>query len=80
KEFSKNRGRLQLSVNDIFRTLKIGSQYGTLTREAFDIRNTVSFRAESRLVPVFKLTYSRSFGNGGKISGKVEADERVRRD
>jgi hypothetical protein len=65
KDLNKNRGRLQLAVNDILQTIRYGANYGTITREAFDISNDVAYYPETRFFPVFKLTYSRSFGGDG---------------
>jgi hypothetical protein len=65
KELPNNGGTLQLSVQDIFRTMHVASRYGTLTTEAFDVKSHVVFTAESGKAQIFKLTYSRSFGGGG---------------
>ncbi|HTE26053.1 outer membrane beta-barrel family protein [Flavitalea sp.] len=83
KELNKNYGRLQLSVSDIFRTMRIHSWYGTITKEAFGIKNHVAFDTETRIFPVFRLTYSKSFGNGSKnYTSKPGPDEinRVRKE
>ena len=82
KELNHNKGCFQLSVSDLVRTVRINTYYGTLTEEAFAIRNHVYINTESAKFPIFKLTYSRSFGTGGsKNNGKQgngSADERDR--
>lgn len=81
KEFNKNGGTLQLAVSDIFSTMKFTSRYGTVTRDAFDVKNKVEFYTESAKFPVFKLTYSRSFGSlnakSRSLSGSSEERGRV---
>jgi hypothetical protein len=62
KELNNNWGSFQLAVNDIFRTLHIDVYYGTLTQEVFSIKNHVSVNFESGTFPIFKLSYSKSFG------------------
>jgi iron complex outermembrane receptor protein len=84
KDLPANAGRLQLAITDIFRTLRINSYYGTVTKEAFSIRNTVSFQAESRFFPIVKLSYSRSFGTAqtsrNKESASNEENKRINKD
>lgn len=84
KELSNNRGMLQFSVADIFRTLHFQNRYGTLTEEVFNIRSHVDFNTETRRIPVFRLSYSRSFGSGAarqrQGSGSGEEKERIRKD
>lgn len=63
KELKK--GRIQLTVTDLLRTLHIDSYYGAVTQEAFSIRNHVGIDTESRVFPIVKLTWSRSFGSTG---------------
>ncbi|MFB0494524.1 iron complex outermembrane receptor protein [Mucilaginibacter sp. OAE612] len=84
KELKNNGGSLQLSVADVFSAAQIHVRYGTLTREAFDIKSNVLVNTETRRFPVIKLTYSKSFGgtrpaNRGKPeSGSKEESERMR--
>ena len=84
KELKKNGGSFQLSVSDILSTERYIINYGTLTEEAFSIRNHVAFYPESATFPIIKLTYSRSFGNNrtkAQVStGTNEEQERVRKD
>ncbi|MBE9463333.1 TonB-dependent receptor domain-containing protein [Dyadobacter subterraneus] len=81
KTLKGNGGSFQFSVSDILRTMQINNYYGTLTTEAFSIKNHVTFNTESRVSPIFKLTYFRTFGgNNNKIrqasspGSKDEAD------
>ncbi|GAB3642515.1 TonB-dependent receptor domain-containing protein [Spirosoma arcticum] len=62
KELKNNGGSFQLSVTDLLRTMRINTYYGTITEEAFSIKNHVSINTESSLFPIMKLTYTRSFG------------------
>ncbi|QEH41548.1 outer membrane beta-barrel protein [Chitinophaga sp. XS-30] len=82
KVLDKNMGVLQLTVQDIFRTMRITSYFGTVTEEVFDLRSRVPFSAESTRFPIFKITYTRSFGTGGgkgrgERSGLREERERI---
>ncbi|RYF96442.1 MAG: TonB-dependent receptor [Chitinophagaceae bacterium] len=83
KDLRKQAGTLQLSVSDIFRTMSFNSYYGAVTREAFDVSNHVEYNSETARVPVFKLTYSHSFGRGSSTSRRSpvsESAERIRTD
>jgi outer membrane receptor protein involved in Fe transport len=62
KVFSGNGGTLQFSVEDLFKSLHIRSEFGSITQEAFDLNSHLSYSPESRLTRIFKLSYSRSFG------------------
>jgi hypothetical protein len=86
KELPGNAGSLQLSVTDLLQSFNIHTRYGTLTREAFDIKNDVFIHLESTLRPVFRLTYAWSFGGSGvkstgkKESGAAAEKERIRKE
>ncbi|HTI07500.1 MAG TPA: TonB-dependent receptor [Puia sp.] len=86
KELNNNRGSLQLSVTDLLRTIRINTYYGTLTEEAFSIRNHVYINTESAKIPLFKLTYTRSFGSGmwkgqqKQPAGTEDERARIRKD
>lgn len=85
KELKNNAGSLQLSVADILKSFQINTRYGTITEEAFNIKNHVQINTESRKTPVFKLTYSRSFGGNIKSrktanSGSADERDRIRKD
>lgn len=81
KELKNNAGSFQLSIADILKSFQINTRYGTITEEAFYIKNHVQINTESRKTPVFKLTYSRSFGGNiknRKTANASSADERDR--
>lgn len=85
KELKNNGGTLQLSVADLLRTMTINVYYGTLTDEAFYIKNHVKINTESSRSPVFKLSYSRSFGMGSvrqtrQQEGSKDERDRIRKD
>ncbi|ACU61546.1 outer membrane beta-barrel family protein [Chitinophaga pinensis] len=85
KELKNNGGTLQLSVADLLKTMTINVYYGTLTDEAFYIKNHVKINTESSRSPVFKLSYSRSFGMGSvrqtrQQEGAKDERDRIRKD
>jgi iron complex outermembrane receptor protein len=57
-----------------------------VTEEAFNINNHVAFNVESRVFPIVKLTYTRSFGNSVTNSARKQGNEsneekdRIRKD
>ncbi|WP_092726314.1 outer membrane beta-barrel family protein [Hydrobacter penzbergensis] len=80
KELKDNKGSFQFSVNDIFRRERYEVHYGTITREPFDIMNRVVVYTEPSQFTIFKIGYSRSFGNGKKAEKRsaVSSDEQER--
>jgi iron complex outermembrane receptor protein len=58
-------GSLQLSVVDPFRLLHYAGFIGDLTEDAFDSRVHTDYQPESRIFPIIRLTYRRSFGSEG---------------
>ncbi|WP_394749011.1 TonB-dependent receptor domain-containing protein [Spongiimicrobium salis] len=62
KDF-KNGGSLQFSITDLFQSVDIKSQVGTLTREAFGDEFDVEYSAESGFSRIYRIGYSYSFGN-----------------
>lgn len=79
KTLPGNRGSLQLFMTDILRTGVVTQYYGTLTKEAFDLRSRVPYRPESTKVPLIRLSYSRSFGGGSRDRrGGAASEERER--
>ncbi|MGO4291433.1 TonB-dependent receptor domain-containing protein [Chitinophaga sp. RAB17] len=85
KELKNNWGTIQLAWTDILRTVKINVYYGTLTEEAFAIKNHVAIHTESGVASVLKLTYTKSFGSGAKGPGKRDIGskaegERIRKE
>ena len=84
KELKNNAGTLQLSASDVLRTTQIRMHFGALTREAFATVSHVTYNPESRIFPIIKLTYSRSFGTEGKTrrnagAGSQDEIDRIRK-
>ena len=84
KELKNNKGSFQLAVNDLLRREKYDIHYGTLTQEAFSIKNQVIVYTETSRFPIIRLTYSRSFGTkkitGGRTNSSGDEQERIRRE
>lgn len=82
KDLNKDRGSIQLTVADLFKSIHYTSSYGILTEEAFSIKSHVVYKPESAHNSIVKLTYTRSFGNSGmkdrKSRSAVSDDERSR--
>ncbi len=80
KEFSK-WGTLSLSATDLLKSMHWRNQYGTLTQEAYSIKNQVDGKTESAFMPILKLTWSKSFGHstGATHKSNVGASEEVDR-
>jgi iron complex outermembrane receptor protein len=74
KVIKSNNGSLQLSFSDPLRTNVIGSYFGKLTQEAFDLKSHVGFHTESSQYMVIKLSYSKSFGVTTS-AGRTKIDE-----
>lgn len=85
KEFRKI-GTLQLSVQDLFNSMRIAPYRGKLTEEAFSIKGSGLYRAESSYARIVKVSYFRNFGNKnlkgkeGRSTGSGEERNRVRRE
>lgn len=85
KELPKNKGILQLSITDIFKTVKYKNYYGSLTPDPFDGHSWDIYNPESRQSQLVKLTYTRSFGTGAGKSrrtpdtGSQDEQKRVRK-
>lgn len=83
KELPGNAGSIQFGATDILRSIRIRSNYGTLTREAFDASNFVDFQTEGTRFPILKLSYTKTFGYAKPRAAAVaepEEKERVRKD
>lgn len=84
KELKNNKGSFLLAVNDLLRREKYNIHYGTLTQEAFSIKNQVIVYTETSGFPVVRLTYSRSFGTkkatAPRAGGSGDEQERIRRE
>ncbi len=62
KDF-KNGSSLQFSITDIFESVDIGSQVGSLTREAFGDEFKVKYSPESGFSRIYRISYTYPFGN-----------------
>jgi len=86
KELRNNGGTFQLAVADLLKTIRINKYDGTLTEEAFDIKNHVRVYPETAITPIFRLTWSRTFGSANaknprqQNTSSQEEQQRVRRD
>jgi hypothetical protein len=67
-----NKGSLQFSITDLFRMVNYKSDVGEVANDAFDTHTYISYDTETRRFPVFRLSYSLSFGSGAGASPKVE--------
>lgn len=77
-----NHGTLQFTVTDVLQTMRYRNQMGGLTREAFNSNFVVDFYPESNRNRIFRLTYTRSFGNGNtkgrRGRGATDLEEKSR--
>ncbi|MBL0741957.1 outer membrane beta-barrel family protein [Chryseolinea lacunae] len=73
KDLNKNWGSLQLSVTDIFKSMRVSGYFGTITEEAFSLKAHFVYGAESANNRIVRLTYSKSFGNV-KVKSKSSRD------
>jgi iron complex outermembrane recepter protein len=63
--------------------MQVHSYFGAVTEEVFNITNHVAYNVESRVFPIVKLTYTRSFGSASPNSPRNESNEekdRIRKD
>lgn len=78
KDLKRNGGTIQLAITDVLKTMRYSNITGGLTREAFDSYAEVDFYPESKNNRIFRLTYSRSFGNSqgkGRKERKSKSEE-----
>ncbi len=86
KELKNNGGSFQLAVSDLLQTMRIHSYFGAVTEEAFSIKNHVVFDTESRVTPIVRFTYSKSFGSTNRpqrnrqSSGSQDERDRIRKE
>ncbi|MBT1707727.1 TonB-dependent receptor [Fulvivirgaceae bacterium PWU5] len=81
KELKGNGGSFQLTVNDIFQSMKVRGAFGTLVEEAFSLQANYVYRGESARARIVKISYTRVFGNvklGQRSRTAVSKDERER--
>jgi hypothetical protein len=81
KELKNNKGTFQLSVSDLLGSANYTSKIGVLTQDAFSSNVYAGYLAETRRMPVLKLTYYRSFGlsankKTNKKDGGTEEEQR----
>ncbi|MDX2304143.1 MAG: outer membrane beta-barrel protein [Microscillaceae bacterium] len=79
KKLKKDWGTIQLALPDLFRSFGVRTHIGALTPIAFDIQGQSTWKDETTLYRVIKLTYSRSFGkNTRSIHYNADDEERER--
>ncbi|WP_435357901.1 outer membrane beta-barrel protein [Emticicia sp. SJ17W-69] len=79
KKLNNDKGTLTLTFPDVFRSFIVPSHNGGMTPIAFDINTISTWRDETALYRVVKLTYSRSFGkNTRSIKYDTKDEERER--
>ncbi|MDW7691461.1 TonB-dependent receptor [Flammeovirgaceae bacterium SG7u.111] len=71
KNLKDNKGSFQFSITDVFETMQYENELGTLTEEAYNSQFNVIFRPESGDTRIYRLTYSKTFGNT-KLKGKKQ--------
>lgn len=82
KELKNGNGSFQLSISDIFSEGIYRGHVGALITDAFNSDVYVKYEGESYFRPIFKLSYSRSFGSKSKkashdTSGAKEEQQRL---
>lgn len=63
KDLKNNMGSIQFTITDVLESTIYRWKVGTLTEEAFDSRTKVKIRPESAHARIFRLSWSKSFGN-----------------
>ena len=67
KKFKNDRGTLQFTITDLFKSFNVYTHNGGMSPVIFDIDTKSRYRDESAFSRVFMLSYSRSIG---KMTGK----------
>jgi hypothetical protein len=62
KKLKNDKGSFQLSLPDLFRSFRVHTHIGGMTPIAFNINTHATWKDETALYRVIKLTYSRRFG------------------
>lgn len=79
KKLKKEKGTVQLSLPDVFRSFGVHTHIGGMTPIVFNINTVSHWRDESAFYRVVKLTYSRSFGkNTFHTLKRTDTEERER--
>ncbi len=82
KVFKNNKGVLQLSITDLFKSVRYRNAYGVLTPEVFDGRSRLSYHPESWNARILRLSYTRALGAGTmhrqRNAGMQDEQERLK--
>lgn len=84
KQLKNKQGTLQFTISDLFKSMRIVSDFGSLVEEAFASTADVVYRAESARTRIYRLSYFHNFGNAKvkakseRQAGAVEERSRVR--
>ncbi|NRB50602.1 MAG: TonB-dependent receptor [Saprospiraceae bacterium] len=84
KQLKNNQGSIQFTVDDLFKSMRIVSDFGNLAEEAFSSTADVVYRPESARTRIYRISYFRNFGNakvktkGERQAGAAEERSRVR--
>ncbi len=84
KQLKNNQGSIQFTVSDLFKSMRIVSDFGNLAEEAFASSADVVYRAESGRTRIYRISYFHNLGNaklktkGERQAGAAEERSRVR--
>ncbi|WP_341227801.1 outer membrane beta-barrel protein [uncultured Arcticibacterium sp.] len=79
KKLKGEKGTIQLSVTDLLKSFNIVNYMGAMTPIIFDVDTQSKYQNESSFNRVFRLSYSRSFGNMTKKNKRNSGIEEERR-
>jgi hypothetical protein len=80
KKLKKDWGTLQFTITDLFKTFNVDNHNGGMAPVVFDIDTKSRYRDESSFSRIFRISYSRSFGNmTGRKKTKTKAMEEINR-
>jgi hypothetical protein len=80
KKLKNDRGTVQLSIADIFKSFQVYTHNGGMAPVVFDINTNSRYRDESAFSRVFRITYARSFGSmTGKKTSNIRRSEELER-
>jgi len=75
KVLNNNKGTFQLSVTDVLSTNHYVGDIGSFVHVAFDTKAHINWHGESYYRPIFKLSYTRSFGGQQKATHQTNLDD-----
>jgi iron complex outermembrane recepter protein len=80
KKLKNEKGKFQLAVTDVFKTMNIYTQTAHVTPVVFIKQTNIHYKDESSYNRIFKLTYSRTFGSktNKRIKTFVADEEKAR--